>query len=301
MFERCVFADAVSTYEDARFVIFGVPFDATSSFRRGSAEAPDAMRKASYNFETYNDFYGIDLAYVCTHDLGNLDLGYLDLDRCVDDMLCMTEDTVRGIIRDSKVPIVLGGEHTLTYGCARAFVEQQGDIGIVILDAHLDLRDRYLGAKQSHACVSRNIIDDLTDRCVLIGVRSGSAEEYRHAEENGISWHSADEVSDAGMESVMGQAIDELSDRGAHRIYLSIDSDVIDPGYAPGVGNPEPFGLEPRDLRTAIRVAAPHICGFDIVEISPGYDHGESAILGARLVREFIAAKSARQKGGGGL
>lgn len=295
MFERCVFADAVSTYEDARFVIFGVPFDATSSFRRGSAEAPDAMRKASYNFETYNDFYGIDLTSVPVHDLGNLDLSYLDLDRCVDDMLCMTGDTVRGAIRDSKVPIVLGGEHTLTYGCARAFVEQYDDIGIIILDAHLDLRDEYLGVKQSHACVSRNIIDDLTDRCALIGVRSGSAEEYRYAEENGIMWHSADEVSDAGMESVMRQAIDALSDRGARRIYLSIDSDVIDPGYAPGVGNPEPFGLDPRDLRAAIRMAAPHVCGFDIVEISPGYDHGESAILGARLVREFIAAKSARQ------
>lgn len=294
MFEHCVFADAVSTYEDARFVIFGVPFDATSSFRRGSAEAPDAMRKASYNFETYNDFYGIDLADVHTHDLGNLDLGYLDLDRCVDDMLCMTGDAVRGTIRDSKVPIVLGGEHTLTYGCARAFSEVYDDIGIIILDAHLDLRDEYLGAKQSHACVSRNIIDDLTDRCVLIGVRSGSAEEYRYAEENGIMWHSADEVSDAGMEPVMRQAIDALSDQGARRIYLSIDADVIDPGYAPGVGNPEPFGLDPRDLRTAIRVAAPHVCGFDIVEISPGYDRGESAILGARLVREFIAAKSAR-------
>jgi agmatinase len=98
------------------------------------------------------------------------------------------------------------------------------------------------------------------------------------------------------MESVMRQAIDALSDRGARRIYLSIDSDVIDPGYAPGVGNPEPFGLDPRDLRAAIRMAAPQVCGFDIVEISPGYDHGESAILGARLVREFIAAKSARQK-----
>jgi len=108
-------------------------------------------------------------------------------------------------------------------------------------------------------------------------------------------WHSADEVSDAGMASVMRQAIDALSDRGARRIYLSIDADVLDPGYAPGVGNPEPFGLDPRDLRAAIRMAAPYVCGFDIVEISPGYDHGESAILGARLVREFIAAKSARQ------
>ncbi|MEA3324307.1 MAG: agmatinase [Euryarchaeota archaeon] len=301
MFERSVFADAVSTYEDARFVIFGVPFDATSSFRRGSADAPDAMRKASYNFETYNDFYGIDLADIPTHDLGNLDLAYLDLGRGVDDMLCMTGDAVRGAIRDSKVPIVLGGEHTLTYGCTRAFSEVYDDIGIIILDAHLDLRDEYLGAKQSHACVSRNIIDDLTDRCVLIGVRSGSAEEYRYARENGIIWHSADEVSDAGMEPVMGQAIAALSDNGARRIYLSIDADVIDPGYAPGVGNPEPFGLDPRDLRAAIRMAAPHVCGFDIVEISPRYDHGESVILGARLVREFIAAKSTRQKAGGGL
>ena len=292
MFEHCVFADAVSAYDDARFVIFGVPFDATSSFRRGSADAPDAMRKASYNFETYNDFYGIDLADVQMHDLGNLDLGYLDLDRAVDDMLFMAEDAVRRILGDSKIPVVMGGEHTLTCGCARAFLEVYDDIGLIILDAHLDLRDEYLGVKHSHACVSRNIIDDLTDRCVLIGVRSGSAEEYRYAEEKGILWYSSDEVSDIGMESVMRQALDALSDRGAHRIYLSLDADVIDPGYAPGVGNPEPFGLSPRDIRAAIRMAAPHACGFDIAEINPMYDHGESAILGARLVREFIAAKS---------
>ncbi|MEA1945550.1 MAG: agmatinase [Euryarchaeota archaeon] len=288
MFERCVFADAVSAYEDARFVIFGVPFDATSSFRYGSREAPDAMRKASYNFETYNDFYGVDLTDVRIHDLGNL-----DVDLCSDDMLCMVHDAVTGILRDSKIPIVLGGEHTLTYGCARSFVEMFDDIGIIILDAHLDLRDEYLGVKHSHACVSRNIIDDLTDRCVLIGVRSGSAEEYSYTKEKEILWYSSDDVHDNGIESVMKKAFDALSDR--KKIYLSIDLDVIDPGYAPGVGNPEPYGLNPWDVRAVIRMAAPYVCGFDVSEINPGYDHGESAMLGARLVREFIAAKSAHQ------
>ena len=288
MFEHRVFADAVSTYEDARFVIFGVPFDATSSFRYGSREAPDAIRKASYNFETYNDFYGVDLTDVRIHDPGNL-----DVDLCSDDMLCMVHDAVAKILHDSKIPIVLGGEHTLTYGCARAFVEMFDDAGIIVLDAHLDLRDEYLGAKHSHACVSRNIIDDLTDRCVLIGVRSGSADEYRYAKKKEILWHSSDDVHDDGIESVMKKAFDALSD--CKKIYLSIDLDVIDPGYAPGVGNPEPFGLDPRDVRAVIRMAAPYTDGFDVSEINPGYDHGESAMLGARLVREFIAAKSASQ------
>lgn len=290
MFRERVFADAASSYEDAGFVIFGVPFDATSSFRYGSREAPDAMRKASYNFETYNDFFNIDLTDLYIHDLGDL-----DLDIHTGDMLHAVYDVAAMILRDGKVPIALGGEHTLTYGCVRAFTEtfdnSPSDFGVIVLDAHLDLRDEYLGVGQSHACVSRNIIDNLTDNCVLIGVRSGSAEEYAHAKESGISWHSADKVNDAGIESVIREALDALSGRGCERIYLSIDTDVIDPAYAPGVGNPEPFGLSPRDVRAAIRLAAPYTCGFDIVEVNPGYDRGESAMLGARLVREFIAAK----------
>ncbi len=295
MFAKSTFADASSLYEDALFVIFGVPFDATSSFRRGSCEAPDAMRKASYNFETYNDHYGVDLTDVDMHDFGNLDI---TPDLRAGDVLSMVENAVAGILADSKIPIVLGGEHTLTYGCIRAFLEAGAfgdidDLGVIILDAHLDLRDEYLGAKQSHACVSRNIIDDLTDRCAIIGVRSGSAEEYAYARGAGVLWYSADEVSCTGIASVMRQAIDALSDRGATRFYISIDLDVVDPGYAPGVGNPEPFGLSPRDVRDAIRVAAPQACGLDMVEISPPHDNGESAIIGARLVREFIAAKVA--------
>ncbi|RZN40173.1 MAG: agmatinase [Methanosarcinales archaeon] len=292
MFRERVFADASSSYEDADFVMFGVPFDATSSFRYGSSEAPDVIRKASYNFETYNDFFNIDLTDLHIHDLGDL-----DLDTHTGDMLHAVHDVATMIIRDGKVPIILGGEHTLTYSCVRAFTEASDnppDFGVIVLDAHLDLRDEYLGAKQSHACVSRNIIDDLTDNCVLIGVRSGSAEEYAHAKEKGVLWHSADKVDDAGIEPVIREALDALSDRGCKRIYLSIDTDVIDPAYAPGVGNPEPFGLSPRDVRDAIRIAAPYTCGFDLVEVNPGYDRGESAMLGARLVREFIAAKSVR-------
>ncbi|HIE31064.1 MAG TPA: agmatinase [Methanosarcinales archaeon] len=291
MFRERVFADATSGYKDADFVIFGVPFDATSSFRYGSREAPDAMRRASYNFETYNDSLDVDLTDLRIHDLGDI-----DLDVRTGEMLHRVCDVTAMILRDNKIPIALGGEHTLTYGCARAFTGTfdgpGSDYGMIILDAHLDLRDEYLGVEQSHACVSRNIIDDLTDKCVLIGVRSGSAEEYAYARTEGILWHSADEVNDAGMGSVVREALDALFDRGCEQIYLSIDADVIDPAYAPGVGNPEPFGLSPRDVRAAIRLAAPYTCGLDIVEVNPGYDHGESAMLGARLVREFIAAKS---------
>ncbi|MEA1865240.1 MAG: agmatinase [Euryarchaeota archaeon] len=295
MFKRPIFADAHSTYEDARFVIFGVPFDATSSFRYGSRDAPDAIRKASYNFETYNEFYDIDLANLQIHDSGDIDVG-IESGLCADDMLCMVRDATAMILADSKIPIALGGEHTLSCGCIRAFCDaphcDSDSIGAIILDAHLDLRPEYLGLKHSHACVSRNVIDDLTDKCALIGVRSGSSGEYTYAREKGILYSSADDVNDCGMEPVIQGAIDALHDCGATRIYLSIDIDVIDPGYAPGVGNPEPFGLSPRDVRTAIRVAAPYMCGLDIVEVNPGYDHGESAIIGARLVREFIAAKS---------
>jgi agmatinase len=276
------FADASSSFDEAAFVLYGVPFDGTSSFRAGSKWAPREMRKASYNFETYNGDLDVDLCDVPVHDMGDCEV-YSN----VDDTLDIVYDVASGIVKAGKIPIMMGGEHSLTYPCVRAY---KGKIGVVVMDAHYDLREEYGGLKNNHACVSRHIIEDITDKYVSIGVRSGTKEEYEYAKDNKkIRAYSADDVYSKGIEAILKEAGAYM--KGCDRVYVSLDMDAIDPAYAPGLGTPEPFGITARDVRSVIRYFAPKAAGFDVVEISPEYDHGTAAILGAKLIRDFIAAK----------
>ncbi|BAI61811.1 agmatinase [Methanocella paludicola SANAE] len=277
-----LFADACSSFEEAEFVLYGVPFDATSSYRKGSKWAPLEMRKASYNFETYNGDLDVDLADVPIHDMG-------DCDVCcaVDDTLNEVYDVASSIVKAKKIPIMMGGEHSLTYPCVKAYKEK---IGFVVMDAHYDLREEYEGVRNSHACVSRHIIDDITDKYVSIGIRSGPKEEYEYVKKNKkIRSYTANDVDGMGIDRILNETETYLKD--CDRIYLSLDMDAIDPAYAPGLGTPEPFGMTPRQVRSVIRRLAPKTVGFDVVEISPEYDQGITAQLGAKLIRDFIAAK----------
>ena len=279
---RNLFADARSSFEDAAFVLYGVPFDATSSFRKGSKWAPLEMRKASYNFETYNGYLDVDLADVPFHDMGDCDV-YAS----VEDTLDVVYDVASKIVEAKKIPVMMGGEHSLTYPCVKAY---KGKIGFVVMDAHYDLREEYEGAVNSHACVSRHIIDDLTERYVSIGIRSGTRDEYDYVKKNkNILSFTANDVDGMGIDKVLKETESYL--KGCDRIYLSLDMDAIDPAYAPGLGTPEPFGMTPRQVREVVRRLAYKAVGFDVVEISPEYDRGNTAVLGAKLIREFIAAK----------
>ena len=278
--------DALSDYGSARYVIFGVPFDWTSSFRAGSRWAPDAMRKASANFESYNAFFDLDLAELPIHDAGNLET-YASVEETQEDL----SYAVGSITKDGKIPIMMGGEHSLTLPCARACAEQAGDdFGVVTLDAHFDLREEYAGSKNNHACVSRRILEEVTDNQVSIGIRSGPREEWEFAKENDILYYTPEDVERSGIRKVLEETIEYLD---CSRIYLSLDMDAIDPAFAPALGTPEPFGLSPMDVREVIRTLAPMSIGFDVVEIAPEYDSGQTAILGAKLLREFIAAHAA--------
>jgi agmatinase len=278
-----IFAEADTPYDEACFVLYGVPFDGTSSFRSGSRWAPDEMRKVSYNFETYNPELGVDLADVPTHDMGNIDT-YVNVDETLEEVYLLT----KGIVNAGKIPIMMGGEHSLTYPCVKAF---GGKAGFVVLDAHLDLRPEYRGVKYNHACVSRHVIEELTDKYVSIGVRSGPKEEWAFVRDHPeYKFYTADDVCCKGIDAILQEVDAYLSDCDC--IYLSLDMDAVDPAYAPGLGTPEPFGITPRDVRAVIRHLAPETVGFDVVEISPEYDCGEiTSILGAKLIRDFIAAK----------
>jgi len=188
-------------------------------------------------------------------------------------------DFVRGIVRDGKVPVMLGGEHTVTVGAVRA-VEPEV---YVVCDAHLDLRDELDGTPYSHGCVTRRVLDTVED-VVIIGARSGDREQFEIAAEK-THLYTADVVRERGIAAILGEVMGLIEGR---RVYLSIDADAIDCCLTPGLGTPEPFGMTPLDLREVVRTLGPHAAGFDYVEVAP-FDAGQTAAVAALLVRQFIA------------
>jgi len=295
MFSRSNFADANADPEEAEFVIVGAPFDATTCFRSGTREGPDAVRRASYNFETYVHRHGIDFRDITVADLGNLELGADP---------AYARQTIResfAFIPEKATPIFIGGEHSIAPPIVDEVARRRrGDegagsgIGVIVLDAHLDLREEYGGTRLSHACASRTILEtEGVAGYASIGIRSGDLKEYIWAEEHDVSYHSSDEVRERGIEAVLKDALGEVE---CDEIYLSIDFDAIDPAYAPGVGTPEPFGLSSWDVRHVVETLAPRAIGLDVNEIAPQFDGGQTAALGAKLIREFIAAKAAANR-----
>ncbi len=292
MFQRCGFADADREIEGARYVVVGLPFDATASFRSGSRDGPDAIRQASFNYESYDYYYEIDLADMGICDLGNMELG-------ADPVYAI--ETIRdglALLPNRAVPIFLGGEHSITPPIVEGLMKKgrrengsrsgSGDLCVLVLDAHLDLRDEYGCTPYSHACASRRLLETGVGGYASIGIRSGSREEFEYAAKNEVDFFTAREVREKGIDCILDLA---LQDMDGERLYLSIDLDALDPSFAPAVGNPEPFGLTSWDVRRVIERIAPMAVGMDINELTPAYDRGETALLAARLAREFIAAK----------
>ncbi|MGC8646585.1 MAG: agmatinase [Thermoplasmata archaeon] len=274
------FADAVYDYENANFVIFGVPFDGTTSYRGGARFAPNAIREVSVNLESLVYENGFDMRDARMHDMGNLDESGMPEDAIED-----VHFHASNIFHDGKIPIMLGGEHSITAGIARAIRER--NIGILFIDAHTDFRDEYLGVKYSHACVARRSYEILgMDRIATVGIRSVSPEEYNDMNFKNYFKISSEEVGKNGIEHAVKGLKDHFKDM---RIYLSIDMDGIDPSYAMGVATPEPFGLTPWDVRKIIESFADKIVGADIVEISPPFDNGNTSMLAAKLVQIIVS------------
>jgi agmatinase len=268
------FADADASYGDARYAVFGVPYDGTTSFRPGARFGPRAIREASFNFESYEPSTGIDL-----YEVPFTDLGDLAVSKVPEDLVDQVADVAGEIAGDRKVPVMLGGEHTATIGAVRAV---QPDV-YVVCDAHLDLRDELDGTPYSHGCVTRRVLDT-TDDVVIIGARSGDREQFEVAEER-TRLYTADAVRERGIAGVLGEVLAHIGDK---KVYLSIDADAIDCCLTPGLGTPEPFGMTPLDVREVVRTLAPHAVGFDYVEVAP-FDSGQTAAVAAQMVREFIA------------
>ena len=273
-FSNNLFADADTPYDDARYVVFGVPYDGTTSYVAGTRHGPDAIRKVSYNFEQYLPEYQYSLSEAEIHDLGNL-----EVPSTPGDVIAAVEEITAQIAADGKIPVVLGGEHSITLGSYRAF---RSDC-FVVCDAHLDLRDEFGNTPYNHACITRRISEAGAKEIFIIGARSGTEEEYAFAKN--LNLFSADCVRERGMTSILDEIVEII---GGRSVYLSIDADAIDCCLTPGLGTPEPFGITHFDIRDVIRTIGPLAEAFDYMEVCP-IDAGQTAAVAAKLIREFIA------------
>jgi agmatinase len=275
-----LFADARASWEEAQFVVLGVPFDRTTSFRPGARFGPDSIRQHSWNFESYDLETGVDLTRVAIHDRGNTpEFGSSY------DMVEGLREEIRSIYAAKKLPIILGGDHACSPPCVEAYPDPNG-LGVLYIDAHMDFRSSYLGDPRSHACSSRRILERVGARnVVVLGVRSVSQEEVEDNRSIGMNFIPAHEVHRDGIESSVQRALNMLK---TDRVYISLDIDAIDPAFAGGTGTPEPFGLTPRDVKYALGQAAPRLAGFDIMEVSPPWDSGNTSTVAARLAREAM-------------
>jgi len=275
-------------FDRARYIVLGFPYDRTSTYRSGSALAPTAIREASANVETYSLRSNIDIEDVEICDVGDLNV--------VDDVLetlRRLELSVRDIHEAGKVPLVIGGEHTLTYGSVRAL---KGDIAVVDFDAHLDFRDEYMGEKLSHTTYMRRLAEEIgPDRIVEVGTRAVSKEELEFAKDTGVTFYSVYEVRKQGAARISQLINSKLSK--FKTLYITVDLDVLDPAYAPGVGNPEGDGLETFTVIDILEgIVSRNLVGLDLVEVCPNYDNGTTAAQAVRILFEILAAAERRQR-----
>ncbi len=270
-------------FDKSRYVVLGVPYDRTSTYRSGSRFGPAAIREASLNIETYSLRSKVDIEDVAISDVG--DLNVVD---SMDETLRRLSDVVRDITNAGKLPIALGGEHTVTLGMVRALRDKS--LGVINFDAHGDLRDEYSGEKLNHATVMRRISEIVgPQNLVLVGIRALCKEEVQYMKSHKVKNYQSSEILGERYERVAAKIASTVS--RFKRLYVTIDIDVFDPAFAPGVGNPEADGLDPSSVLAVLsRICDSRIVGLDLVEVSPNYDTGITAALASRLLFEAIAA-----------
>ncbi len=274
------FADAEASFENASFILFGVPFEKTSSFRHGADKAPFEIRQASWNFERYDLRSGSNFEQIKIHDYGNLDVEKLTSKEVFE----ATKAFTAGLLAKNKTPLAIGGDHSITPGIVSAFPK---DIGVISLDAHMDFRQQYKNDIHNHACVIRRITDHIpVENIAVLGIRSAEKEEYDQAKEQGLFFRDAFTIDKVGLKNIIKETKKHLQGK---KIYLTLDIDVVDPAYAPGTSTPEPFGLTPLQITEIIEAFSPQLIGCDLVEVCPPYDHGQTAVLAAKLVQTSIS------------
>jgi len=270
------FIGCENEYEDAKIVVFGAPFDSTTSFRPGTRFASKVMRGESFGIETYSPYLDRDLEDIKVFDGGDLELCFGNTKKA----LAQIEEFTDKIVSDGKIPCMIGGEHLVTLGAFRALIKKHPDINIIHFDAHTDLRNDYLGEKLSHATVMRRIWEITGDgKIYQFGIRSGERAEFEWAKSHVFT----NKFNLDGIEII----IEKLKDMP---VYFSLDLDVLDPSVFPGTGTPEAGGVTYNELMHAIyKLSGLNIVGFDINELSPAYDQsGVSTAVACKILRELL-------------
>ena len=274
------FIGCESSFEEASIVLYGAPFDSTTSFRPGARFGPAAMRHESFGLETYSPYQDRDLMDISVFDSGDLELCFGSSEMALADIQKRAEE----ILEADKFPLLLGGEHLVTLAAVRAVAAKYPDLHIIHFDAHADLRDDYLGARLSHACVLRRCHDLLGDgRIHQFCIRSGEREEFRFAAQH-TDFHP---LSFDGLE----ETVRELKEKNVP-VYFTIDLDCLDPAAFPGTGTPEAGGVTFLELLEAIRmVAQANVVGADVNELAPMLDaSGVSTATACKVLRELLLA-----------
>ena len=275
------FIGAESTFSDADVVLFGAPYDSTTSFRPGTRFGPSAMRSESFGIETYSMLADRDLEDVRVHDSGDLELPFGAPDRA----LGMIEERAAEILDAGKIPFLLGGEHLVTLGSVRAVAKRHPGLVVVHFDAHADLRDDYLGVKLSHACVIRRCHDILGDgRIFQFGIRSGTRDERQFMRDGHVT-------TELFSDTTLPQVVDGIGPDAP--VYLTVDMDVLDPAEFPGTGTQEAGGLSYTRLVDDVRLVCSklNVVALDNVELSPALDpSGRSTALACKFLREELLA-----------
>ncbi len=266
-----------SSFEESSIVIFGAPFDGTTSYRPGTRFGPNAMRQESFGIETFSPYLEKDLLDYNIFDAGDLELAMGNPKQAVNDIKEMTKK----IINANKIPFMFGGEHLVTLGTVEALVEKYPNMNIIHLDAHADLREDYMNEKYSHACVIRRCHDLMQPHKIYqFGIRSMTFEEHEFAKENTTM-----EKFDI---TTIKEVVEKIKDEP---VYITIDLDVLDPSIFSGTGTPEPGGITYIQLMSAIHSFSKlnNVIGMDLNELSPHYDHsGTSTAAACKAVRELI-------------
>ena len=275
------FLECDKEYNEAEIVLFGAPFDSTTSFRPGTRFGSSAVRHESYGLESYSPYQDKDLRDCKIMDSGDLELSFGNTKAALTDIYHRTAL----ILKDKKLPFMVGGEHLVTLGAFRAVWEQYPEVCIIHFDAHADLREEYLDTKLSHACVLRICWEMTGDgKIYQFGIRSGDREEFYWAKEH----VKMQKFSFDGLE----EALEELKGKP---VYFTVDLDVMDPSVFPGTGTPEPGGVSFDELRKAATLVCEkaNVIGCDVNELSPHYDQsGASTAVAGKIIREMLLALS---------
>jgi len=286
-----VFGGVQKPFEKAKYVVFGVPFDVTSTYRTGARFGPNAIREASLNIETFSFRTGVDLEDLLIHDLGDLHVS-----TSPKKTVGMLTHVVADVLSAGKMPVAVGGEHTITLGVLKGLGSIAKKTAIVSFDAHLDLRREFQGLTLSHTTFMRLINGEVKPAKIFeVGTRAVCREELDYAKKAGIEFITSLQLRREGPEKTIQNLKEKLAPYDS--VYLSVDMDILDPAFAPAVQNPETGGIDTNTLIDVLcALCDKRVIGFDVLEIAPVYDQGISAVAAARIMFEMLCQLEKKRK-----